>query len=73
MIAIDLSKQQAHDADAKAIQENNVIGNLDRPEGATMLFIIEETTEIILNFSQRTCLSIAVFFFNIISILKDSI
>ena len=30
MIAIDLSKQQALDADPKAIQQNNFTGNLDR-------------------------------------------
>ena len=30
MIAVDLSKQQALDADPKAIQQINVTGNLDR-------------------------------------------
>ena len=32
MIAIDLSKQQAFDADPKAIQQINFTGNLDRGE-----------------------------------------
>ena len=42
LIAIDLSKQQKLDADPKAIQQINFTGNLDRAEGATMFFIIEE-------------------------------
>ena len=45
MIAIDLSKQQALDADARAIQEINFTANLDRDEGATMFFIIEKVKE----------------------------
>ena len=51
MIAIDLSKQQALDADQKAKQEINFTGNLRRAEGATMFFIIEEAIETILDFS----------------------
>ena len=54
MIAIDLSKQQALDADPKAIQKINFTRNLDRAAGATMSFIIEEVKETILDFSQRT-------------------
>ena len=54
MIATDLNKQQALDADLKAIQQINFTGNLDRPEGATIIFIIEEVKEIILDFSQET-------------------
>ena len=42
MITIDLGKQQALDADPKAIQQIIFTGNLDRAEGATMFFIIEE-------------------------------
>ena len=45
MIAIDLSKQQALDADARAIQEINFTANLDRDEGATMFFITEKVKE----------------------------
>ena len=37
MIVIDLSKQQALDADPKAIQQINFTGNLDLEEGATIL------------------------------------
>ena len=43
LIAIDLSKQQ--DADLKAIQQIIFTENLDREEGLTMSFIIEETKE----------------------------
>ena len=54
MIAIDLSKQQALDADPRAIQQINFTANLDRAEGATMFFIIEESKETVLDFSQGT-------------------
>ena len=54
MIAIDLGTQQALDADPKAIQKINFTGTLDRGEGATMFFIIEEGKETILDFSQET-------------------
>ena len=43
MMAIDLSKEQALDADPKAIQQIKFTGNLDRASGATMFFIIEES------------------------------
>ena len=52
--AIDLSKQQALDADPKAIQQINFTENLDRAEGAKMFFITEEAKEIVLDFSQGT-------------------
>ena len=42
LIAIDLSKQQKLDADAKAIQQINFIRNLDNAEFAAMFFIIEK-------------------------------
>ena len=42
MIAIDLSEQQALDADPRAIQQIDFIANLDRDENITMFFIIEE-------------------------------
>ena len=54
MIAIGLSKQQALDADLRAIQQINLTANLDRNEIATMFFIIEETKETVLEFSQGT-------------------
>ena len=54
MIAIDLSKQQALDADPRAIQQINFTANLDRAGNTTMFFIIEEAKETVLDFSQRT-------------------
>ena len=54
MIAIDLSKQQALDADPRAIQQINFTENLDRDENTTMFFIIEEAKETVLDFSQET-------------------
>ena len=53
-IAIDLSKQSKLDADSKAIQQIDFTGNLDREEGQTMFFIIEEAKETVLYFSKRT-------------------
>ena len=52
--AIDLSEQQALDADPKSIQQINFIGNLDRAEGASMFFITEEAKETVLDFLQET-------------------
>ena len=54
MIAIDLSKQQATDADPKAIQQISFIGNLERQNGAIMFFIIEKAKETVLDFSEGT-------------------
>ena len=54
MIAIELSKQQALDADPKTIQQTNFAGNLDREGNTTMFFFIEGPKETILDFSQRT-------------------
>ena len=54
MIAVDLSKQQALDADPKAIQQINFTANLDRAGNTTMFFIIEEAKETMLDFSQGT-------------------
>ena len=54
LIAIDLSIQQALDADLEAIQQINLAGNINRKEDATIFFIIEEAKETILDFSQGT-------------------
>ena len=54
MIAIDLSKQQALDADPRAIQQINFTANLDRAGNTTMFFITEEAKETVLDFSQGT-------------------
>ena len=42
MIAIDLSKQQALDADPRAIQQINFTVNLDRAGNTRIYFILEE-------------------------------
>ena len=42
MIAIDLSKQQASDADPRAIQEINFTANLDLAGNTGIFFILEE-------------------------------
>ena len=54
MITIDLSKQQALDADLKAIQQINFTGNLSGNNNRLMFFIIEEAIETVLDFSQGT-------------------
>ena len=54
MIAIDLSKQQALDADPKAIQQINFTENLDRAGNTRIYFILEEAKEIIFEFSEGT-------------------
>ena len=54
MIATDLSKQQALNADPKAIQQIDFTANLDRDGNTTMFSNIEEEKETILDFSQET-------------------
>ena len=56
MIAIDLSKQQALEADPKSIQQINFTRNLaeQRSLDTTMFFIIEEAKETTLDFSPGT-------------------
>ena len=54
MIAIDINKQQALDADPRAIQQINFIANLDRNGNTTMSFITEKAKETVLDFSQGT-------------------
>ena len=52
MIAVDLSKEQALDADAKAIQQINFTANLDRADNTSFYFIPEEAKETFFEFSQ---------------------
>ena len=52
LIAIDLRKQQALDADQKRIQKINNTGNLEQDGITTMFFIIEEVKEAISDFLQ---------------------
>ena len=52
MIATDSSKQEALDADPKAIQQINFPRNLEQLVGATISFIIEEAKKTVSDFSQ---------------------
>ena len=53
MIAIDLSKQQALDANPRATQQITFTANLDRAN-TRIYFILEEAKETIFEFSQGT-------------------
>ena len=53
-VAVDFSKQQALDADPRAIQQINFTANLDRAGNTRVYFILEEAKETILDFSQGT-------------------
>ena len=54
MIVVDLSKQQALDADPKAVQQINFTANVDRPNNTRFYFILEEAKETVFEFSQGT-------------------
>ena len=54
MIAVDLSKQQALDADPGANQQINFTGNLGGIDNTRIYFILEEAKVTFLDFSQGT-------------------
>ena len=54
MITVDLSKQQALDADPTAIQQINFTANIDRAGNTRVYLILKEAKETILDFSQGT-------------------
>ena len=54
MIAADLSKKQALDADPRTNQQINFKANLDRAGNTRIYFILEEAKESKLYFSQGT-------------------
>ena len=54
MIVVDLSKQQALDADPRANQQINFTENLDRSGNTRIYFILEEAKETKLDFSKTT-------------------
>ena len=62
VIAIDLSKQQALDADLKAIQQINFTGNLAQDGNTTIFFITEEAKKTILDFSEGTVRVLWIYF-----------
>ena len=54
VIVVDLSKQQALDADPKAIRQINFAANFDTAGNTRNYFILEEAKETVFDFSQRT-------------------
>ena len=52
MIAIDLSKQQALDADPKALQQIHFTANIDGVGNTRNYFILEEAKETVFEFSN---------------------
>ena len=54
MNVVNLSKQEALDADPKAIQQINFTANLDRAGNTRIYFILREVKETVLDFSQGT-------------------
>ena len=54
MIVVDLSKQQALDADPKAIRPINFTGNIDTSGNTRFYFILEEAKVTVFEFSQGT-------------------
>ena len=63
MIAIDLSKLKALDADPRGIQQINFTSNLHRAGNTRIYFVLEEAKETILDFS-RNCKSIVNMLYN---------
>ena len=54
MNVVNLSKQEALDADPKAIHQINFTANLDRAGNTRIYFILQEVKETVLDFSQGT-------------------
>ena len=54
IIAVDLRKQHALDADPKAIHQINFTANLDRAGNKRFYFILEEAKETVFEFSHGT-------------------
>ena len=63
IIAIDLSKQQALDADPNAIQQINFTANLDREKNTRFYFILEEAKETVSESSQGTVKVLCAWFY----------
>ena len=51
-VAINLNKQQLSDADSKTIQQINFVGISVHDQGATVYFVLEESKETVLEFSN---------------------
>ena len=52
MIGVDLSKQQALDADPEAIQQINFTANLDRANNTRIISFLKKQKRLILNFRK---------------------
>ena len=52
-IAVDLSIQQALNADSKAIKQINLTAYLDRPGNARIYFVIKRQKKLFLNFRKK--------------------
>ena len=70
MIAVDLSKQQAPDADPKAIQQIDFTVNLDKAGNTRFYFILEEAEETVFKFSQGTVIVLKMEFHQMQSIVS---
>ena len=64
MIAIDLSKQQALDADPRAVQQINFTANLDRAGNTRIYFILKEAKKNCSRLFTRNCKSIVNMLYN---------
>ena len=53
MVVVDLSKQQALDADPKAIQQINFTANLDRAEIRDSISLLKKQKKLALNFHKE--------------------
>ena len=53
LIAIDLSKQQALDADPRAIQQINFTANLDREENTTIFLLLNKQKKLLRTFHRE--------------------
>ena len=71
MIAIDLAKQQALEADPRAIQQINFTANLDKAGNTRIYFILEVAKETILNSSQETVKVLEICYIIIFSLIQN--
>ena len=53
MIAVDLSKQEALDADLKVVQQIDFTANLDSAGNTRFYFILEEAKKLCLSFQKK--------------------
>ena len=58
LIAIDLSKPQALDADSRAVQQVKFTTNVDRAGNTRNIFILKKPKETVLDFSQQSIKSL---------------